>query len=421
MYIKNLVKSILGAKFYSSARTCKKNLICLKYRLRGCYNLIDINESIYEISDVLDIPNNHVFFGYYDIQQINSSKSLMLVHILPQNAISGKTPAKIAVYDIAQKKLEIITTSMAWSWQQGSRLRWSPFNLDEIIFNNYTNGKYCCQIWNIRTKQLVKEIPIPLYDFDSEMRYGISVNFSRLQRLRPGYGYSNIKDTTNEENIPANDGIYRYDFKREEIKLIVSYSQLASLACGTEKYQHYINHICFSPKGDKFMFFHIWQLGDVNRWKLQMCVVNVDGTNIRVLEEKDTISHYTWRDNNHLLTTKINEGGLDSCYALYNVETGEKEVVGDRVLKCDGHPTFTKDKSVFITDTYPQENQMQYLYQYDIHNKQRTRILEVFHDPRLYGEKRCDLHPRLTHDNDYITIDVVKSGGRKQVLVLKKH
>jgi len=84
-----------------------------------------------------------------------------------------------------------------------------------------------------------------------------------------------------------------------------------------------------------------------------------------------------------------------------------------------GHPTFFIDKQNFITDTYPQGDSMQHVFIFDEKSSKKTKLVDIYHDPRLYEEQRCDLHPRLTPDNGYFTIDTVYSDCKRSVLLFK--
>jgi hypothetical protein len=44
-----------------------------------------------------------------------------------------------------------------------------------------------------------------MYDISKDKTYILSLDFSRLETLRSGYGYNNIKDATIGQNIPQNN------------------------------------------------------------------------------------------------------------------------------------------------------------------------------------------------------------------------
>lgn len=416
--MKELIKKIVGPLGIKAVKVLKMSLKILDAIRKGTWGKCNIYDEV-RLIEHLAIENKNVFFGYYDLQQFNVTHDKMLVHICKKNADTRKDIAEIAYYDLNDKQYHSISTSSAWSWQQGSRLRWNALNQDEILFNNVEDNHYVCQIWNVTKKEKVKTIPIPLYDIDREMRYGFGVNFARLQRLRPGYGYNSLPDLTEHESIPQNDGIFRYDFNSSEVKLIISYQWLCRDIPDADKYQHYINHISVSPDGDSFMFFHIWTKGPGMKWTVRLCVSDIAGCHIKVLEQERTISHYTWKDSKTLLTTFINQKTNESCYSEYDVTTGNRKVIGDGHIWMDGHPSYMIGGKMFITDSYPLAGNMQHLYLFDIQGNKRRSLVDIFHNPRLYEEKRCDLHPRLTEDNRYVSIDTVYDGCKKSVLLLE--
>lgn len=416
---KELIKKIIGPVGIEAVRKIKMMRGIFRAYKAGTIGHCEIKDPQIKLASVLSVKDKNVFFGYYDLQQLNKMQTRMLVHICDRNANTHKDAVTIAYYDIATHRFESIAESHAWSWQQGSRLRWNPLNQNEILFNNLENGKYVCQMWNIEKKVKIQTIPLPLYDVDREMHYGIGVNFSRLQRLRPGYGYNSLPDTTVDQNIPKDDGVFLYDFRKNEINLILSYEKLCEGMEDATKYQHYINHVCISPGGNKFMFFHIYTKGIGMAWHVRLCVSDMKGNEVRVLEEKHTISHYTWKNDSTLLTTCINRQGKDSCYAEYNTETGKRTLIGGDELILDGHPTFFSDNQSFISDTYPKKDCLQTVFIYDMRNNEYKKLVDVYHTPRLYEEKRCDLHPRLAQDNRFFSIDSVYSDCLRKVLLFE--
>ena len=113
------------------------------------------------------------------------------------------------------------------------------------------------KIYRTKKKKIISK---PIYDLSSDGLKGISLNFSRLGRLRPGYGYDLIKDVTNRLIIPKNDGIFLIDIIKNKSKLVVSFEQLNNLFPVDSKFddcEQYFNHLSFNPSGNKFLFYHI--------------------------------------------------------------------------------------------------------------------------------------------------------------------
>lgn len=363
---------------------------------------------------IFDLPNQHLFFGYYDIQQLQGDKLLAMA--VPRKANTKKDSATLYWVDITNGQYHEIGKTKAWCWQQGSRLRWHPTQPDTVLYNDVEGEGYVCRVADLNGS-VKKTLPRAMYDITADGRFGLSLNYSRLQRLRPGYGYNTLPDKTVGENVPQNDGIFLVDMDTGVEKLVVSYEQLAQQVPDAMEQQHYVNHISVSPDGKRFLFFHLWTPAVGSRWKGRLCIANVDGTDLRCLEDGFIPSHYCWGGSDRLLITSVGFGGAASYYYQYDLTAGTKTKLDNPNLVQDGHPTYLSDGDRFLTDTYPLSGSMQRLFQ---SNQAETPICQIYSDPRLFEEKRCDLHPRLTPNDEIITIDSTFRDGKRSVILLRR-
>ncbi len=81
----------------------------------------------------------------------------------------------------------------------------------------------------------------------------------------------------------------------------------------------------------------------------------------------------------------------------------------------DGHPQIF-NKSWMSADTYPDKSRMQTLYVYNFKNYEMVKIAELFHSLRFDSSNRCDLHPRVSQDFKYLTVDSVFQGKREVII-----
>lgn len=98
-------------------------------------------------------------------------------------------------------------------------------------------------------------------------------------------------------------------------------------------------------------------------------------------------------------------------YHLYHLDTGAVDVIGDKDLREDGHPTYiTQD--VILSDTYPDRKRCQELFTFNITLQKKTIIAKFFSPQEFTGELRCDLHPRISADGKKGCVDMIHDNRR---------
>lgn len=350
-----------------------------------------------------EIPHKHCFFGYYDIPSINKDEKYLLSHVT--TSMDQKTIASIGYFNIKTQVFIKLADTHAWNTQQGSRLQW--FDNTSIIFNDYIDNNYCCRIID-SSGILLKKIDYALYDISSDRRLGCYLNFELLNLFRPGYGYS---CKTNVDLNTESNGIYLVDINNNSSTCIIELETIKNYHLyseGTTK--HYINHLKFSPNGEKIMFFHLWE--ENNERRSRLFVIDTVGKIIALFSDFTNVSHYTWKSNNELFITVITKQKLE--YRLYNIFT--TDYISESFLYNDGHPTFINSKE-YITDTYPDKTGMQHIFlcKYGI---KKYELVSIYHKPDQINEYRCDLHPRTSQQ--FLNFDSNSFKNRVQYILTKK-
>ena len=353
----------------------------------------------------------HTFFGYYDITPFNVLTNEIVYLEVPK---SNLDKANIILYDLDNKTKYKITTTNIWNWQQGSRLRWFPLCSDKIIFNDYKNGKYISRIIDIRLKKETS-LDYPIYDIDSNGKYAISLNFKRLGVKRPGYGYS-FDDINSPKNI-KNDGIYIIDIAKNKIKSILTYEDIAlALSLKIIDFKNnYINHLSFSPSGNKFLFFWITIIKGFHQASL--IVFDLELKKIIPLETNGKASHYVWIDDESLICTIYDD--KNHCRYIKYYLDGKKKLINDRSLQKDGHPSILDQKSL-ITDTYPDKFGFQKILFSNLVLDKTNAIAKIYSKFKINPEHRTDLHPRLNNSKNKICFDA-NINGYRQLYILSAY
>jgi Tol biopolymer transport system component len=107
-----------------------------------------------------------------------------------------------------------------------------------------------------------------------------------------------------------------------------------------------------------------------------------------------------------------------SHYHVYQDGTGEVSILGEDCLTENGHYSFSPvNRDWMLSDTYPNADNIQTLFLFQVSTGVRTDIGEFYHDPEQSGHVRCDLHPRWSRDGRTVCVDSTKTGQRQMYLV----
>ena len=355
-----------------------------------------------------------VFFGYYDKSPWSFDERFYLMHIWDEKE---KDKVKIGVYDFKNNELIILDESPAFNFQQGAMLRWLNTNSYNIVYNTVIDGYLVAKIKDIISGK-EEIVPMPIQTVNTLGTEALTLNYKRLHKLRPEYGYKVSVLNFSAEMPYDEDGIWRVDLNTGKGELIISLSDLISIEHRKEmdKSQHKINHIMYSPSGKRFVFMHRW-IGPYGKFS-RLYTTNADGTDLYLLADDRMVSHYSWYDDEHILAYARKESVGDK-YFLFKDKTTEFRIIGDGILDIygDGHPSYSPDKRWIITDTYPDKARMRYLILFDTYTDKALILGKFFAPWEFNGYYRCDLHPRWSPSGTKISIDSAHEGTRNSYII----
>lgn len=378
----------------------------LKKIVKRIYQSINVTFSrkeplINPVECIIKDKDHDYFFGYYDKSPWDITDRYLLCHRVNKGALPN-TRADILLIDTQNNNcIQMIGDTHTWNYQQGSMLQWlGPDYSDEIIYNDYRDGRYCAVIYNIKHKT-ERIIPSNIYSVSPKGDFALSLNFVHLYHLRKSYGY--YPYDTNQNNLC----IRHIDLTNESIKEIISYSDLLEIRFkdSMRNAQHKVNHIMINPSGRRFLFMHRWIKNNQKYSRLFSC--QCDGSDLYSFMDYDMISHYYWKNDQEIIVF-LRHQGKNGYYLLKDKSTEIYAVWKD--LHNDGHPSYSLDERRVITDTYPDKNRCSTLY---LNNEKEVKIINRFYHPFRYDEdNRCDLHPRWNRKGDKICFDGVLEGNR---------
>lgn len=357
-------------------------------------------------------PKFH-WFGYYDKLEFDPTNRYVLGMEVDFQHRSPRPDDRIKVgmvdLDDGDRWIELGDTC-AWCWQQGCMLQWVPQTDSQVLWNDRDGDRYVCRILDVHSREL-RTIPHPIYALHPDGKSAVTVSFSRLADMRPGYGYAGIADPYLNDSAPKDTGIWRVNLETGEQELIVTVADIVKIGrplATMKDAKHYFIHLLYSPDGSRFILLHRWT-GPLGR-ETRMFTANPDGTDVRLVDDNGLTSHFIWRDPEHILA--LSRG---MRFHLFD-DTGKTapQIVGKDAMTEDGHCTYLPGGQWILNDTYPNDG---YQYPYLYHPAtDRKASLGRFRAPDEYtGEWRCDTHPRCSPDGTMVVIDAPAADSGRQL------
>ncbi len=353
-------------------------------------------------------PKHH-WFGYYDKFEFDPTDSYVLGMEVDFEHRSPKPDdqIKIGMVDITDgdKWIELGQTT-AWGWQQGCMLQWLPGHESKVIWNDRAKDHYVSHILDVKSGEK-RTLPAPIYSVSADGKWAVGTDFRRINDVRPGYGYTGFKDPQGYDLAPRDSGIYRLNLETGEQQSIISLyevSQMGTIPDEKPGIKHYFNHLLADPAGKRFIFLHRWQYPEGHR-KTRMLTANMDGSDIRIIDDNGLTSHFIWRDAENILAFSKHPSAGARFYLFNDSANPNPTPVGPDVLTRDGHCTYVPGNEWILNDTYPDKNRNQNPHLYHVKTGKRVSLGQ-FKSPRAYtGEWRCDTHPRISRNGKMVVID----------------
>ena len=364
------------------------------------------------------------FFGYYDKSPWNITGRYMLC-MRAQNTWKEPDPtsmADILLIDTEDgNRVRKLAETKTWNVQQGCMAQWLGPDFDKkIIYNTLRDGRYCSVVMNTETMQ-ESLLPLPVYTVSADGKTALSLDFSRLHNLRPGYGYAALPEATKGEALPDGICIWKLDIESGKVTNLLKYTDFAKFhprsEMKAEGVVHKVNHLMLSPNGKRFMVLYRFFVGQRKYTRLITC--NVDGSDMYLLSDDDMVSHCYWKNDEEIIAFERKKDIGNGYYLMK-----DKTQVYHRLwpqLSNDGHPSYCpSDNSLVVFDTYPNRARVQEVKiarDTDVEGKDIKVLAKVFAPFKYDNDTRCDLHPRWSRDGRKVCFDACFVGHRGLYIV----
>ena len=371
-----------------------------------------------EVERITPDDGYEYFYGYYDKSPWNATGQYVIANKVKQayKSVAPKEEGEVVLIDTTDNNRVIkIGITHSWNVQQGCMAQWiGPEYNNRLIYNDYRDGHYCSIIFNVENMKEERVLPLPIYDVAKDGSFALSLDFNRLHRMRPGYGYSNEPDRTKGVKCPDECCIWKIDIPSGNVIELFKYTDLAKFEPNETMNgaDHKVNHLMISPNGKRFMVLHRWFQNGRKHTRLVTC--NINRTEMYNLSDDVFVSHCYWKNNEEILSFLRKKESGDHYYLMTD-KTQEYKLLWSQ-LNTDGHCSYSPDGLYIITDTYPNRKRLASVYLCK-EDGYCNRIARVFAPFRYDFDCRCDLHPRWSRDGKNICIDSVHEGKRALYII----
>lgn len=377
-------------------------------------------------------PKFH-WFGYYDKLQFDPTGRYVLGM---EVGFEHRSPLaddeiRIGMVDLQDNDRWIdLGSSRSWGWQQGCMLQWIPGSKSEVIWNDREGDHFVARVLNIKNGK-TRTLPKAVYALSPDGKWAIGTEFSRIQNLRPGYGYAGVNDRFEEIKAPKEIGLYKMNLRTGEHSLLFSLADLASIPHkGTSVVDnfHWLNHLLVNTDGSRFTFLHRWRPVRTDRQKMatggfvtRMFTASASGDDLYCIDPSGFTSHFIWKDPSHINAFTQPEGQSQGFYILED-KTGKFERIGAEKMPVNGHQTYLPQgngQEWILCDNYANSrNRNQTPYLYHVPTDRRINLGDFPLPEEYKGEWRCDLHPRFSADGRKVCIDSPHGGNGRQLYLM---
>ncbi len=351
------------------------------------------------------------FFGYYDICPWSFDDRYLLAHAYSDKRGTGSTQGTLRIRCLDEQTgvARELGKTRAWNWQQGSLLQWVG-DTHSVAFNDCENGAFITRMVD-RSGTPIRTLPFASAGLSPDGRYAASYSFTRLQRVAPGYAYRGELTLADREACPKGDGLFVHDVLTGSRVCLISLYELSQYApeASMQEAVHYVNHVTFSPSSDSLVFFHRWQVP--NREWTRMISYHIPSRRWHLFKTAGMLSHVAWQDDTHVMAWARLPNESSDAQVIFEDGTDRMQIVGEKTITSDGHPTWGPDGTWFLSDTYPNRSRMTTLYRFDLPSG-RNELARLYHPFRFSGDQRVDLHPRLNRSGTRACFDAVVDGSR---------
>lgn len=362
--------------------------------------------------------------SYYDIRIADSDERFVAAHEMTfqDRWMKPDDTVLVGLVDLEKGGFDPVGETTAWSWQQGPLAQWIP-RRPEMIWNIREGKEFVSRVYN-RDTSSTRALPRTVYAVDPTGSFALSLNMARLDKARPGYGYTGGAGARLDESAPQDDGVWRMELDTGACRLILPLARAVELLHrflpAEERAEHrgtpqvyWFNHVKLSPDGKRFTIKLRWRVQSLEKpWRGRQSVsltCGIDGRGLRVLIRGG--SHVMWLDESRLFCW---DQPREKLALLQDEEPRGRHLrdIQPNLFNQNVHIHHLPERPGHFLYDVPYSEEVK-LAEYEDTGGNNTMIATFENHIPKHGPFRCDLHPVPYARGTRIIVTSLHDGGRQ--------
>lgn len=374
-------------------------------------------------------PELDVLHTFFDVGPLSPSGRYLVVLSLPfmsRIPLPGDA-AQIVVVDLETETAQIVYTTRGWGVQLGAHAQWGADD-DTLLCNDVIDGRGRGVVIS-RSTLSVRYLDGPVYGVTPCRQASFSPALELVNASQYGYGVpEHLFNRTRLRNHASDaEGIWRTDIATGRRALFMSIAEIVEDLPEQKMVRdgiYYIYNVKVSPCGRRLLavLFSISVAGKIG-WQPQLITIDLK-TRARHL----VVSPEAWQRGGHhanwcpggdsiLMNLRISKPSLE--FVEFDWRGIAHQIVAEG-LRGSGHPSFSPERSVLVTDAYRAEGFGDRsghvpLRAIDVRRAREHELCRLVTAP-YDGLRRVDPHPVWVSHGGNLVFNALDR-ARRQVLI----
>ncbi len=335
------------------------------------YNKFDSLVPVYCVT-----PNGggylHRFFDTCPVSPSGRYIALLKIPFENREPLPGER-AQVVIIDLETGREKVVDETAGWEFQMGANINWGR-NDDILLFSDVDLSDWTphCVKLNWKTGQR-KTYGRGIYHVSPDGTKVLCTNPAAMRRTQGGYGVI-VPDECVDRNIGLrdDDGLYLADSETGECRLLISIKEAVERTVSKSElaqyndYENYFFHSKWSPKGDRLLFslrrfpvsnpYRFQVLHHKNAMKYDVFTIKPDGSELYNAVNSDYWDrgghHINWFPDGLKLSMNLGFKCDDIMrFTQVNYDGTDIKMIMEEPIG-SGHPSFNREMTWLVTDTY---------------------------------------------------------------------